>query len=124
MPKKILVIDDEPDFRFFIKENLELSGNYKVITAKNGEEGLREIERKIPDIILLDLKMPGISGFDVLKKLKENEETRNIPVIIITGSVKTEVEKKLKRLSYNDLLYKPLKIRDLISSIDRLLSGE
>ncbi|RKZ29698.1 hypothetical protein DRQ36_07855 [bacterium] len=122
--KQILIIDDDSEFRFFVGKNLEMSGKYTIVVAKDGEEGLRKIEKNKPGLILLDLKMPGISGFEVLQKLNENEETREIPVIIVTAIVGVEEKEKLENLFYDELLYKPIRIKELEYRIDRLLSGD
>jgi len=122
--KQILIIDDDSEFRFFVGKNLEMSGKYTIVVARDGEEGLRKIEKNKPGLILLDLKMPGISGFEVLQKLNENEETREIPVIIVTAIVGVEEKEKLENLFYDELLYKPIRIKELEYRIDRLLSGD
>jgi len=82
--RSILVVDDTP---MQIKAlNKILSSTYDVIIAQSGEEGLALAHEHNVDLILLDLNMPDLSGFDVLSKLKESEKTKNIPVIFITGS--------------------------------------
>lgn len=94
--KKILFIEDESALQKTFDEILRQEG-YEVISALDGETGLREAESEKPDLILLDLILPKINGFDVLKKLKEKEETREIPVIVLTnlegaGDVQKAVE--------------------------------
>lgn len=83
MPKTILFIEDEAALQKTFREALKNKG-YKIISALDGEVGLRLAETKKPDLILLDLILPKIHGFDVLKKLKENPETKDIPVIVLT----------------------------------------
>jgi len=85
--KKILVIDDE-------KINIMalahfLSPQYEILIAKNGDLGLKAAEKHKPDLILLDIIMPEMDGYEVLKKLKESDETKNIPVIFISGIANT-----------------------------------
>ena len=70
--KKILIIDDEKDFGYFLKFNLELIKKFKVFNATNGKAGIKLARRKKPDLIILDIMMPGLDGFDVLTILKEN----------------------------------------------------
>jgi len=82
--KKILFIEDESALQKTFKDILEKEG-YEVIKALDGEVGLKLAEEKKPDLILLDLILPKIDGFEVLKGLKENEETKDIPVIIFTN---------------------------------------
>ncbi len=67
MDKKILVIDDEEDFCYFVKQNLEAISNYKVITASKGKKGIQIARKEKPDLILLDIMMPGMDGFEVLR---------------------------------------------------------
>ena len=81
---KILVVDDELQMLELVKARLESHG-YQVVTAADGAEGLRQAESEIPDLILLDIIMPGLDGYSVLQKLKSAENTKDIPVIIFTG---------------------------------------
>ncbi|NOZ87336.1 MAG: response regulator [Deltaproteobacteria bacterium] len=82
--KKILVMDDEADVRTFIKVLLEDNG-YLVEAASNGEEGLEVMKRFQPDLITLDISMPGKSGIKFYREIKERPETSAIPVVVITG---------------------------------------
>lgn len=84
MAEKILVVDDEPVVRGFLRELLAEEG-YEVILASNGEEAIDLAEIEDPEVILLDINMPGIDGIEVCKKLKAQEETRYIPIIIVTA---------------------------------------
>ena len=83
MPKEILIVDDEPSIVVQIQFLMEQQG-YKVIVAKNGEDALDIILKYKPDLILLDIRMPEIDGFEVCKQLKSNEQTRDIPVLFIS----------------------------------------
>lgn len=80
---KILIVEDEPGFRRIYKEVLETDG-YTVVLAEDGERGLESASAESPDLILLDLRLPTMHGFEVLKKLKENEATKKIPVVIFS----------------------------------------
>lgn len=82
--KKILIVDDEEDSREYIQEAL-CSEALRFICAGDGEEGLRRIGEDSPDLIILDVHMPRINGFDVLNKIKKDEKTSPIPVIMLTG---------------------------------------
>jgi DNA-binding response OmpR family regulator len=81
--KKILVVDDEKHMVRLMEYNLKKQG-YSVDTAFNGMDAMHKVEEKKPDLILLDIKMPVMNGFEVCVKLKENPETRNIPIIIVS----------------------------------------
>jgi len=122
MEKKILVIDDEEDFCYFLKKNLEAISNYEIITATKGKKGI-QIARKIkPDLILLDIMMPGIDGHEVLKRLKKSENTQNIPVIMLTA--KDEDDSKIKALGSfcDDYIVKPVENVVLKGKIHKVLS--
>lgn len=84
MAGKILVVDDEPNVRSFLNTLLAEEG-YEVILASDGKEAMELVATESPEAILLDINMPGINGLEVCKKLKEREETRYIPIIIVTG---------------------------------------
>jgi len=81
----ILVIDDSADFKGAVFDYLLMMG-YKVLNADNGREGVKKAFEAKPDLILMDVMMPDMGGFEALKELRAEEETRNIPVFIITGS--------------------------------------
>ena len=119
--RKILIIDDEEDLVFFVKANLELAGNYRVIVAKNGKEGIKKAIRLKPDLILLDSIMSQMDGFKVLDKLKTIKETLGIPVVML--SAKADGESKLKAAgSYNaGYIVKPVQIETLKAKIEEVL---
>lgn len=122
MDKKILIIDDEEDFCFFVKKNLEAISNYEIITANKGKKGIQIARKKKPDLILLDIMMPGIDGFEVLKRLKANEETQNIPVIMLTAKDEDESKIKASGLYCEDYLVKPVEKLVLRAKIHKVLS--
>jgi two-component system, chemotaxis family, sensor kinase CheA len=102
----ILVVDDEQDIRDMMQEALN-DAELPVRTASNGIEALRMIDQNVPDVILLDLMMPYLDGFEVLKRLNESDETANIPVIILTARSLTETEiKRLKEAGAKRILQK------------------
>jgi diguanylate cyclase (GGDEF)-like protein len=103
----ILIIDDETSNLMVL--NSLLSPDYTIFTAKNGSEGIDRARTAQPDLILLDIVMPGMSGFEVLKTLKASEETGHIPVIIITGLDSEEDEERGFLLGAVDYIGKPFK---------------
>jgi two-component system alkaline phosphatase synthesis response regulator PhoP len=82
---EILIIDDEEDFGYFVKSNLQLNDEFHVSVATDGKTGLKMAEEGMPDLILLDVMMPRMDGLQVLKKLKGNKKTQKIPVIMLTA---------------------------------------
>jgi CheY-like chemotaxis protein len=82
--KTVLVVDDDPDAREFLTTVLE-DGEFATVTAKDGVEAIAMIEQNAPDLVALDITMPGKSGVAVYRRLKEDEQLKSIPVIIITG---------------------------------------
>ena len=84
MPKRILVVDDEPKVLATIKKELEVAG-FEVITAKDGTEALKTAHSKYPHLVVLDLLMPGLDGYQVCRLLKSDERFQNMPIIILTA---------------------------------------
>lgn len=122
MEKRILIVDDEEDFCYFVKKNLEAISNYEIIIATKGKKGIQIARNEKPDLILLDIMMPGIDGFEVLKRLKRNEKTENIPIIMLTA--KDEDESKIKAIGLycEDYIVKPVEKMVLRAKIQKLLS--
>lgn len=118
--RKILIIDDEEDFSFFVKRNLERI-NYEVLTAKEGNEGFELAKKNKPALVLLDIMMPGIDGFTVLKKIREDQNIKRIPVIMLTGKEDKESQRKAKELFNNDYLVKPVETAELRKRIGKIL---
>jgi len=121
MKKKILIIDDEEDLTFFVKANLELAGDYEVIIATSGKEGMAIASSQGVDLILLDIMMPKMDGFEVLEKIKESRGTLAIPVIMLTA--KGDIDSKLKAagLYDEDYIVKPVQIEILKVRIEEAL---
>ncbi len=119
---KLLIIDDEEDFCFFIKANLEARGDYKVRTATSGDEGLQMAESFQPHLILLDIIMPGMHGFEVLKRLKENDKTMHIPALMLTAKLDEDSRKTASGLYCDGYVTKPVQIEDLLARIEKTLS--
>jgi len=120
----ILIVEDDIFLSDLYKTKMELEG-FKVLTAYDGEKGLELAQKNSPNIILLDLILPKLSGFGVLEKLKANKATQNIPVIILTNlSQKSDVEKGLK-IGANDYLIKAhFMPSEVVEKIKRLMSAK
>jgi DNA-binding response OmpR family regulator len=124
MVKKVLVIDDEEDLTFFLKSNLEMRGEYEVFTAYDGQEGLVAANRHKPDLVILDVMMPKMDGFQVLERLKQQEETLNIPVIMLTAKAKSDDIDRGLTSGADFYLPKPFTIDNLTDFIELTLSGK
>jgi DNA-binding response OmpR family regulator len=120
--KKILIIDDEKEFCAFIKETLELTGKYEVITATDGRSGMKIAMSQKPDLVLLDIMMPVVDGFKVLETLKKDEKTISIPIIMLTAKDDDESMTKAATLYDQDYIVKPVKIEELRNRIDKALN--
>lgn len=120
--KKILFIEDEPQQIMMVKMRLEANG-YEVISATDGEDGLKKAYEEKPDLILLDLIMPKLDGFTVCERLKKDPETMAIPIIVITAMDDKDVLERCRALGANDLIGKPFESSDLMSMIRSLISG-
>lgn len=118
--EKILVVDDEEHILELIRFNLEGSG-FQAITATNGEDALRLCNDEQPDLILLDIMLPGIDGLEVCRKLKSEKETRLIPIIMITAKGE-EIDKIVGlELGADDYITKPFSVRELLARVKALL---
>jgi two-component system phosphate regulon response regulator PhoB len=120
MKKKVLVVDDEKDIVEMIAFNLQRNG-YEVITAHNGNDGLDLAEKHVPDLIILDLMMPGLDGTDVTRRLKADPRTKNIPLIMLTAkSEETDVVVGLT-LGADDYITKPFSMKILLARLGTVL---
>jgi CheY-like chemotaxis protein len=117
--KKILLIDDEKDFCFFVKNNLELTGEFQVITAIRAEEGINLARKERPDLILLDIVMPTMEGSDVAAVLLSDPRTRQIPVVFLTAVVTQEEIglSTIKEIGGHSFIAKPVDTESLSSCI-------
>jgi DNA-binding response OmpR family regulator len=115
--KQILIVDDEPGIVKFLKLKLEIAG-FDVVTSNSGQEALKIIENKKPDIMLLDIFMPGMDGFEVLGELRK---TSNLPVIVL--SARSSIAEQAMGLGANDFIAKPFNPEDVIKRVKNALNG-
>lgn len=120
MTKKILIIDDYPDNVFLLQDRLEREG-FEVIKAYQGEMGIKKAIEEKPDLILLDVLMPDVSGFDVCQTLTSKEETKLIPIILLTALTEAESLKKGLQAGAFDYIKKPFNRTELIARINSAL---
>ena len=118
--EKILIVDDEEDVLELVRYNLDKNG-YKVETATAGEQALTKARAKLPDLIILDLMLPGIDGLEVCKKLKGDTKTQNIPIIMLTAKGEESDIITGLELGADDYIAKPFSPKVLIARIRRVL---
>ncbi|KAA0004991.1 MAG: response regulator [Thermoplasmata archaeon] len=122
MSKKVMIVDDEPDILMTVGQMLEMCG-YEVIKAKDGKECI-EILKELPsnpDLVLLDIMMPDVNGWDVAAKIKENPEWSDIPIIFLTAKGDV-MSVGMGNLAAEDYIVKPFNIKDLKERIDKILN--
>ncbi|MCB1939008.1 MAG: response regulator [Rhodocyclaceae bacterium] len=114
--KKILVVDDSPTERYALSEVLTKNG-YQVVTAENGEEGIAKSQSELPDLILMDVVMPGMNGYQATRTISRDSATRAIPVIICTTKGQETDKIWGMRQGAFDYLVKPLDHTELLARI-------
>ncbi|MFO7952091.1 MAG: response regulator [Bacillota bacterium] len=112
MSKKVLLAEDERNVILGVRTCLDAVG-YDIDIVEDGEEALNSIRKEHPSLILLDLIMPKVDGFEVLKEVKGNEETKNIPVIVLTAKVEEEDRQRAMDLGADSYMTKPFKPQEL-----------
>ncbi len=121
--KKVLCIEDEPEMIDLVKLILERKG-FQVVGAVGGREGLKSIRREKPDLVLLDLMMPDVDGWEVYRQMRAEEALKDIPVIVVTAKAHN-IDKVLglRIVKVNDYLTKPFGPQELLNSIEKVLSA-
>ncbi len=122
-PKRIAYVEDEVEMIDLVRLIVGRHG-YTVLGANGGREGLELVRKELPDLVLLDLMMPDIDGWDVYHQIKSDERTRNIPVIVITAKAQ-DIDKilGLKVAKVEDYISKPFSPQDLVERIEKVLSA-
>ena len=118
--KNILVVEDDPDIKELISFNLSNQG-HQVFEANNGELGIEKARKKLPDLILLDLMLPGIHGLDVCRIIKADQETKDIPIIMVTAMGQEEDIVKGLETGADDYITKPFSIKVLLARVSAVL---
>jgi DNA-binding response OmpR family regulator len=120
MPKTILVIDDEPELVKLLDYNLSKAG-YLVISARDGESGLAAARKHAPDAIILDIMMPGVDGWEVCKRLRQDPATAALPLLMLTAKGEEGDRVLGLELGADDYVTKPFGVRELIARVKALL---
>src|SRR5881397_2050329 len=117
---RVLVVDDEPDITALVAYHLAKEG-YRVTTAANGTEALRSAREERPDLVVLDLMLPGVSGYDILAQLRRREETQDVGVILLTARKEEPDRIKGLALGADDYLPKPFSPQELVLRVGAVL---
>lgn len=120
MPKKILLIEDEADQIKVLKKRLEANG-YEFISAIDGVQGIKKTLQEKPDLILADVIMPNMDGFELCRRLKQTPQTKNIPIVILTAAGIKDLEDKARACGADMTVRKPYESKELIAAIKTLL---
>jgi len=122
--RRILCVEDEPEMIDLIRLILERRG-FEVLGAVGGQEGLDAVRREKPDLVLLDLMMPDIDGWEVYRQMKADEDLKNIPVVVVTAKAQS-IDKVLGLhiAKVDDYVTKPFGPGDLLESVDRVLENQ
>ena len=120
--RRVLLVDDDVAVLQMLSLALTKAG-YDVLQAQDALQGVTRAIRDSPDIVLLDLIMPGGGGFIVLERIKRSSKTRLIPIIIISGSVDPDVETRAQQLGVRDFFHKPYDLLELLARISSLLGN-
>ncbi|AMM41960.1 chemotaxis protein CheY [Candidatus Desulfofervidus auxilii] len=118
--KKILIVDDEERVRRLIETTLDI-GDFQIFQAKDGEEALKIAQEEKPALILLDIMMPGMDGFEVCKRLKNNSETKGSYIIMLTAKGQKQDIEKGYAVGADDYFVKPFSPMELLNKIEKVL---
>ncbi len=120
MKRQILYVEDNPNNMLLIRRILQTEG-HEMLEAVDGEEGWKVAIQEQPDLIFMDLLMPGIDGFELTRKIKDRPELSHIPIIILTAYGSPEMEQKAKEVGCDGFLYKPADILQIRTTVRQFL---
>jgi CheY-like chemotaxis protein len=118
-PFRVVLIDDDPDLRKLVKMTLEFTAGWEVTAAADGAEGIEAVRSTKPDVAVVDLMMPGMDGYEVCRRLKEDPETASVPVIFLTARKELDAV-KVKELCAAGVVVKPFEPDQLADELRRL----
>jgi len=120
---KVLYIEDNDDDVYMLKMRLELLGTFEVLTARDGEKGCEMAAAEQPDIILMDLEMPVVDGWEAARRLKGNPQTRDIPIIVLSAHALAGEREKAIAAGCEEFDTKPIEFERLVATVRRVLDG-
>ena len=118
--KRILHIEDNPSNRKAVQHILRMT-DYDLIEAQDGQQGLDTLETETPDLIMLDMQLPKVSGYEVAKRIKANDRLRDIPVIAVTAYALSGDEEEMIQIGCDDYVSKPYRPKALIAHLEKFL---
>ncbi|MBN1408302.1 MAG: response regulator [Calditrichaceae bacterium] len=120
MAKTVFIVEDDYDIAEVLKFNLVNKG-YNVVWEENGEEAYEKIIKSVPDLLILDLALPGISGIEICRYLKNNPITKKMPIIILTAKIKKEDREAGINAGADDFITKPFTLKDVLKRVEKLI---
>jgi len=117
----ILVADDAPESRLIVKRFLMLGGDYRLLFAVNGQEAVDIFERQTISLVLLDIEMPRMDGFEVARQVRHDERLKDLPIVMISSRTGEKHQEHAAQLGVNSFLGKPFQENELLATIDRLV---
>lgn len=123
MASKILIVDDTTELLFFLDYIFQRNG-FEVVTAANGTEAIQLAKEKTPDVMLVDVMMPGIDGLEVCRRLREDPEMREVPILLYSAAVGEEIRQKAQDAGANEFLGKTLNHEELVSKVRNWLEAK
>ena len=120
---KLLYVEDNDDNVYMLKMRLELLGDIEVLTAEDGERGCEMAAAEHPDIILMDLEMPGVDGWEATRRLKSNADTRDIPIIALSAHALAGSREKALAAGCDEFDTKPIEFDRLVGTVRRVLAA-
>jgi DNA-binding response OmpR family regulator len=114
---RILVVDDDPRLLHIVEMYLSIEG-YDVVTAENGEDGLKEVESARPDLVILDIMMPGMDGIEACRRIRTNAETQSVPVVMFSALSSDDDVERARLAGANHLITKPFNLVGLGSVVN------
>ena len=121
-PRRILVVEDNPLNLKLVRDVLQFAG-YDVIEAQSGEEGVRAAQADPPDLVLMDLQLPGIDGTETLHRLRQGPLGHDVPVVAVTAFAMAEDRERASLAGFDGFVEKPISVRELPGQIEAFLDG-
>jgi len=118
----VLIVEDNEKNMKLARDVLQVKG-YTTLEAVTGEDGVRLAKEKLPDLVLMDIQLPGISGIDALKALRDDAQTEKIPVAALTASVTPTDRSQISEAGFDAFLSKPINLREFLEIVKRLTEG-